>query len=148
MELILLKDVEKVGRQGEVVCVRDGFARNFLLPQKLALAATRTNRQFVEEQKIRAQARRERERAAAQETAKRLHELKVTVEARAGEQGKLFGSVTSEDISSALNREGFSVDRKQIFLKEPIRSLGSFSVMVELYPEVKSSVAVEVISKS
>lgn len=148
MELILLKDVEKVGRKGDVVRVRDGFARNFLLPQKLGLAATRANREFVEEQKGRVKARREKEKAAAQEAAKKITEFKVTLEARAGEQGKLFGSVTSEDVAGALNRQGLSLDKKQILLKEPIRSLGSFPVTVELYPEVKTSVTVEVVSKS
>ncbi len=148
MELILLKDIEKVGRKGQVIRVRDGFARNFLLPQKFAFPSTRANREFVEELKVRAAKKHEKELAAAQKEADALGQVRLTLEARAGEQDKLFGSVTSEDIQEALERRGLKVDKKHIHLRDPIRALGSHQVVVELYPQVKTTVTVEVIKKS
>ncbi len=148
MEVILLSDVEKVGCRGDVLKVRDGYARNFLLPRELALPSTRANRQFVEEQKARAEKRRVKERAQAEVKAKELAKKKVTIEAAAGEQDKLFGSVTSEDISQALAEQGFKIDKKKIALKDAIRSLGSYTIHVEVYPQVRAEVTVEVIRKS
>ncbi len=148
MELILLKDVNDVGLKGEVVRVRDGFARNFLLPRKLAMPCTPTNQQFVETQKARAAERRAKEQTEAENRAKQLTELKLTLQAPAGEQNKLFGSVTAEDIRQALAERGYSLDKKRIHLKEPIRSLGSHTVAVELYPQVKAAVTVEVVRQS
>lgn len=147
MELILLENVEKVGRKGEVVRVRDGYARNFLFPKKLALVVTQANRAFMEDQKLRAEKRYEKEKIAAAATVEKIQSLKVVVEAKAGEQGKLFGSVTSEDICLALTQCGYAFDKKQIVLKESIRALGSYPVTVELYPEVKACITVEVIQK-
>jgi large subunit ribosomal protein L9 len=148
MELILLQDVEKVGRKGEVVRVRDGFARNVLIPRKLALAATSENQVFVEEHKKRAEARREKEKTAAQTLADKMSSVKIKIEAQAGEQEKLFGSVTSEEIAEALSKKGFEVDKKQIQMKDAIKSLGSHSVAVEIYPQVKANITVEVIRKA
>ena len=148
MELILLQNVEKVGRKGDVVKVHDGFARNFLLPQKLALSSTRSNRQFVEEQRARSEVRHQKEKAGAQTQAEQLSQLKLILEAQAGEKGKLYGSVTADDIQQALSQKGFSVDKKQIHLKESIRSLGEHAVQVELHPQVKATVTIEVIQKS
>ena len=148
MELILIKDVEKVGSKGDVVRVRDGFARNFLLPQKLALPSTRANKEFFVEQKERMSRRREKERAQAQELAATLGQLKVTIPAQAGEQDKLYGSVTAEDVCEAVNKQGYSFNRKQILLKESIRALGSHTVGVEIFPQIKASFTVEVIRKA
>lgn len=147
MELILTENVEKVGRKGDVLRVRDGFARNFLIPRNLAVPATRANREFVEDQKGRAQKRREKEKAEAQNMAQKLNNLKVVIEASAGEKDKLFGSVTAEDISHALQKQGHHYDRKHIALKEPIRSVGSHPVVVEIYPQVKATITVEVVKK-
>ena len=148
MELILLKDVEHVGRKGDVIRVKDGFARNFLLPQNLALPSTRANQQFVTEQKVRNEKRREKEKNEALQKAESMKQLKISVEARAGEQGKLFGSVTSEDISQVLKAQGHPIEKKRIHLKEAIRSLGTYSVSVELYHDVKTNISVEVIQKA
>ena len=148
MELILLQDVEKVGRKGDVVRVRDGFGRNFLIPRHFALPSTRANQEFVEEQKGRSQRRREKERAAAQDLAEKMASAKIKIEAQAGEQEKLFGSVTAEDISEALERKGFKVDKKHVLLKEPIRALGTHAVSVEIYPQVKASVNIEVVRRA
>lgn len=148
MELILLQAVEKVGRKGDVVRVRDGFGRNFLIPRGWALPSTRANQEFFEKQKVRVEKRRAQEKQGAEEAAKKLTELKITVSAAAGQEDKLFGSVTAEDISAALGKKGFTVDKKHIHLKEPIRTLGTHTVQVELYPQVKTTVTVDVIRKA
>ena len=148
MEVILLKDVEKVGRKGDVLRVRDGFGRNFLLPQGFALLSTRANQKFVEEQKTRVSKRRAAETLKAKDQAEKLQELKLVIQAAAGEHDKLFGSVTAEDICEALAKNGYAVDKKHIHLKESIRTLGLHPVSVELYPQVKATVTVEVIRKS
>lgn len=147
MELIMLKDMEKVGRKGEVVRVRDGFARNFLLPQKAAMPLSAANEQFVKEQKARAEKRRAAEKSAAEATASKLGELKLSVQAACGEQDKLFGSVTAEDISQLLAAQGFEYDKKKILLKEPIRSLGTYQVAVDVYPQVRANVRLDVLRK-
>ncbi len=148
MELILLQDVEKVGRKGDVIRVRDGFGRNFLLPQNLALVASRENRKFVDDLKARAAKRRAVEKAEAEVVAKKVQGLKVTLERAVGDQDKLYGSVTAEDVREALEAQKYIFDKKQIHLKEPIRSLGVHPVTVEIYPQVKATVSVEVVSKS
>lgn len=148
MELFLLQDVDKVGRKGDVVRVRDGFGRNFLIPRCLALPSTRANQQFVQEHKDRAVKREAAAKLTAEQKAGQLSQLKLTVQAVAGEQDKLFGSVTAEDICEALSKKGYSFDKKQIHLKEPIRSLGPHSVTVEIFPQVKAAVTVDVVRKA
>ena len=147
MEIILINDVENVGRKGDIVRVRDGYARNFLLPRRLATASTRANQEFVEEQKVRVARRREKEKSEAQTVAEKLSRVKVKIEAQAGEQEKLFGSVTSEDIVEALKQQGYSFQKKQILLKDSIRSLGTHPVAVELFPQVRATVTVDVVRK-
>lgn len=144
---MLLKDVEKVGRRGDIVKVRDGFGRNFLIPRRLALPTTAASGRFLEEQKARSEKRKTKEKQQALSKAEKLAKMKIVLEVRAGEQDKLFGSVTAEDIREALERQGYSVDKKRIHLTEPIRALGTYPVTVELYPEVKGAVTVEVIRK-
>ena len=148
MEVILLKDVEKVGRKGEVIRVRDGFGRNFLIPRSLALVSTRANQEFVEEQKVRAEKKRSKEKSQAEALADKLKQTKIIIEAQSGEQDKLFGSVTAEDIREVLAKKGFAIDKKQIHLTESIRSLGAHTVSVELFPHVKAAVTIEVVRKS
>ncbi len=148
MELILLKDVENVGQKGDIVRVRDGFARNFLLPRQLAHSATQAGKEFVEDQKKRNAKRQEKEKAKFQELAGKVSGTKVVISAQAGEQDKLFGSVTAEDICNALNQQGYSFKRRQIHLKDAIRSLGIFQVSVELYPQIKAAISVEVVRKA
>ena len=148
MELILLQDIEKIGRKGEVIRARDGYARNFLIPRKLALPATSENQVFVEEQKTRAAARREKEKAVAQAKAEKMSSVKIKIEAQAGEQDKLFGSVTAEEIAEALAKKGHEVDKKHIHLKEAIRTLGVHTASVEIYPQVKANISIEVIRKA
>jgi large subunit ribosomal protein L9 len=148
MELVLIKDVEHVGRKGDVVKVRDGFARNFLIPRQMGLPATRANRMFVEEQKVRSQKRRAKEKAEAEIKAKQMEQLILVIEAAAGDQEKLFGSVTAEDIRQVLSDQGHTVEKKRIILKEPIRTLGTHTVTVELFPQVKTNITVEVRRKA
>lgn len=148
MELLLLQDVDKVGRKGDVVRVRDGFGRNFLIPRSLGLPSTRANQQFVQEQKARATKKHAAAKFDAEDKARQLNQLKLTLHATAGEQDKLFGSVTAEDICEALAKKGFQIDKKHIHLNEPIRSLGPHSVTVEVFPQVKAAVTVDVVRKS
>ena len=148
MELILLKDVDNVGRKGDIVRVRDGYARNFLLPRQFALSATNSGKVFVEDRKKRNAKRQEKEKILFQELAGKIAGTKVVIPAQAGEQDKLFGSVTAEDICVALNQLGYSLKRRQIHLKETLRSLGTYPVSVELYPQIKSTISVEVVRKA
>ena len=149
MELILIKDVENVGRKGDVIRVRDGYGRNFLIPRRLGVPTARAGREFVEAQKERTAAKQAKEKAEALARSEKLSKLKVKLEVQAGEKDKLFGSVTAEDVREALKREGYAVEKKQIHLRESsIRSLGAHEVDVEIYPQVKATVTVEVIRKS
>ncbi|MFA6599770.1 MAG: 50S ribosomal protein L9 [Candidatus Omnitrophota bacterium] len=147
MELILLNDVTNVGRKGDVVKVSDGYARNFLFPRKLAMASTRTNQKFVEEQRTRSAERKAKEKQKAQIRAGELGKLNLVIPAKTGEKGKLFGSVTSEHVAEALKLQGFETDKKHVLLKEHIRLIGSYTVPVEIYPGVKASVSVEVVEE-
>ncbi len=147
MELILLQDVEKVGRKGEVVKVRDGFARNFLFPKKVAIPLTWAGKQFVDEQKARALKRAARQKAEAETLAKKLSDLKLVFKAASGDQDKLFGSVTAEDVSRLLSEQGFGIDKKNVSLKEPIRSLGTYTIGIEVFSLVKTSIQLEVVRK-
>ncbi len=148
MELILLQNVEKVGSKGDVVKVSDGYARNFLLPRKLAIAADSHHQKFVEAQKQRSAERKAKEKEKAQERAAQMSQIKLSFTVKAGEKGKLFGSVTAEDIVDALKKHGHEADKRQVHLKEPLRSLGSFTVPVEIHTGVKANISVEVTQQS
>ena len=148
MEVILLKDVEKLGRKGEAVSVRDGFGRNFLLPRAWAIPATSKNQARVEAEKKRLTARRAQEKEKAEQLAQKLQSVELRLPMPAGEKDKLFGSVTPQDISEALKSQGFILDKKKIHLAEPIRSLGKHAVTLELDQDVKAAVQVEVVKKA
>lgn len=148
MEIILLKDVKKVGRKGEVVKVREGYARNFLLPQNAAIACTAAGQKFIDQQKAQAAKRAAKEKAEAEKIVTKLEKLNLNIEAACGEGDKLFGSVTAEDISEALKEKGFDLEKKKIQLKDSIRTLGDFEVLVEVYPQVKAKLKIQVVSKS
>ena len=145
MELILMADVEKLGRRGSTVRVKDGYARNFLLPQQLAVVATDTNRAQAEAEVTRRAAAEVQTRAAAQEMQARLVNEPVTVAVKTGPEGHLFGSVTSEDIARALGSAGFQITKKQIRLEAPIKALGEYDVPVRLHPEVPMTARVRVV---
>ena len=145
MELLLLKNVADVGKKGDVVRVRDGFARNFLMPQELAIPATRANKQFFAEKRARSAARKAKEKEAAEKRAKEMKDLKITLEVRAGEGEKLYGSVTAEDLRVELEKQGHSFEKKQVRIKDPLKTLGTHQVDLEIYPQVKTRLTVELV---
>jgi large subunit ribosomal protein L9 len=145
--VLLQADVENLGTGGEVVKVRPGFARNFLLPRGLAVPATSGNLARVEELKKAAAARKNQEIAAAQELAKKLEGSSVKIARSFGDEGKMYGSVTSKDILEAFEKTGLSFDRKQIQLPEPIKTLGTVEVPLKLHSTVSINLKVEVVKK-
>jgi large subunit ribosomal protein L9 len=147
MDVILRQDVEKLGRAGEVVTVKDGYARNFLLPRGLAFLANEGNRRRLDaEQRLRTH-RADQAVAEARDTALRLEAVSVSFTMKAGEGDKLFGSVTAADIADRLAAEGFAVDKRAVELEEPIKSLGVYKVPVRLHPDVKPEVRVWVVKE-
>ena len=144
MQIILLERVEHLGQMGEVVNVRPGYARNFLIPQRKAAPATEENRKRFEAQRAQLEARNLERRKEAEGVAAKLNGLSVTLIRQAGDSGQLYGSATAADIAAAVTQAGFSVGRSQIRLNQPIKSLGVHTVSVSLHPEVIVSVQVNV----
>jgi len=144
VQVILNEDVPNLGRTGDVVKVRPGYARNFLFPRKLAVEANPKSIKAFEHHKRIALAKREVQKGEASELKRKLEALVIIIGAHAGEEGKLFGSVTNIDIERALREKGVSVERRKIHLAEPIKQLGEFTVPVRLQPEVEASLKVEV----
>jgi len=144
VQVILNEDVPNLGRTGDVVKVRPGFARNYLFPRKLAIEANPKSLRAFEHHKRIAMGKREVRKTEATELKRKLEALTISIGAHAGEEGKLFGSVTNMDIERVLREKGFSVERRKIHLAEPIKQLGEFTVPVRLQPEVEASLKVEV----
>ena len=144
MQVILLERVERLGHMGDIVTVRDGFARNFLLPQKKALRATASNKATFEADKARLQAENLERRTDAEAVAAKMGDLKVIMVRAAGESGQLYGSVTSRDIADAVTEAGGSIHRTQVVLDRAIKTLGLHDVTVRLHPEVTISVVVNI----
>jgi large subunit ribosomal protein L9 len=145
MEVILREDVEKLGSRGEVVKVASGYARNFLLPKKLAVTATDSNKKIVEQER-QAHLRKEAKfKGEAEDLGKLLTGVTVIISQKAGENGQLFGSVTSKDVADALAARNFTIDRRKIQLEEPIKQLGEFKVPVRLHKDVTAEVTVQVV---
>ena len=147
MEVILRQAVEKLGHPGDIVKVSPGFARNYLLPRGIAYEATPGNRKRIAQEKSRLEAAESTRRGAAQELATRLEEVSLTFSARVGEENKLFGSVTSADIAQQLEAQGFHIEKRQIDLHDPIRSLGVYRVPIKLHADVKPEIKVWVIKQ-
>jgi large subunit ribosomal protein L9 len=149
VKVILREDVEKLGEAGEVVAVKAGFARNYLLPQALAYEATEASIRQLEQERDRADQRARRDYLEARRRASQLEEVQLTFHARAGEESKLFGSIGSADIADRLNEQDldFEVDRRDVELDEPIKALGVYNVPVKLHGEVKPEVKVWVIKE-
>jgi large subunit ribosomal protein L9 len=144
MEVILREDIEKLGLRGQVVKVAPGYARNFLLPKKLAVAATESNKKIVEQER-QAHLRKEAKLAGeAQDLAKLIGGVTVTIHQKAGEADQLFGSVGTKDIAEALEKLNFTIDRRKIQLEDPIKQLGEFKVPVRLHREVTTEITVVV----
>ena len=144
MEVILREHVDNLGRRGEVVKVANGYARNYLLPRKLALLATEANKTRVERERKIAEARESEERGAAEAIATRLGALELSFSRKVGETEHLFGSVTSQDIADAVKAKGFDVDRRKILLPDAIKALGEFTVPVKLHRDVTAQLKVTV----
>jgi large subunit ribosomal protein L9 len=144
VELILLQRVEHLGQMGEVVKVKPGYARNFLLPQKKALRATKENRERFEQQRAQLEAQNLRRREEAERVAERVGGLSVVIIRQAGESGSLYGSVSARDIAEAATAAGLTIDRGQVVMSHPIKSLGLSPVRVVLHPEVSILVTVNV----
>ena len=144
MEVILREDIEKLGNRGEVVKVAPGYARNFLIPKRLAVMATDSNKKIVEQERqahLRKEAKLEGE---AQDLAKLLNGVTVTITQKAGENDQLFGSVTAKDVADALAAKNYTIDRRKIQMDEPIKQLGEFKVPVRLHKDVTAEVTVVV----
>ncbi len=144
MEVILRDHVEHLGRRGEIVKVADGYARNYLLPRKLALPATDANRKWVERERKLAEVRDSEERGAAEGIATRLNALDLRITRRVGENDQLYGSVTNADIGELLASKGFEIDRRKILLPDPIKALGENTVPVKLHRDVTAQLKVTV----
>ncbi|NFV80155.1 50S ribosomal protein L9 [Magnetospirillum aberrantis] len=144
MEVILLERIEKLGQMGDVVKVKPGFARNFLLPQKKALRANKDNLAFFEKQRTQLEAINLKRRDEAQAVAAKMEGLKVLMVRQAGEGGQLYGSVSGRDVAEAVKAAGYTIERNQVNLESPIKTLGSYPVRVALHPEVSVLVTVTV----
>ena len=144
MEVILKEDVEKLGHRGEIVKVAEGYGRNFLLPRKLAIEASRANKAVIDQMKAAAVRKSAKEKTGAEALAQQLNEVQLSFSRKVGEKDHLFGSVTSSDIAAALEGKGFNIDRRKIHLDDPLRSLGEFHVPVKLHRDVTAHVKVTV----
>jgi large subunit ribosomal protein L9 len=148
MEVILREDVEKLGHRGQVVKVADGYARNFLLPRKVAVLATPSNKKIVEQERESYLRKEAKIQADAQDLAKLMSAVTVTIAQKAGENDQLFGSVTSADIAASLEKQGYNVERRKIQLEEPIKTLGEFKVAVKLHKDVTLELPVHVVREA
>jgi large subunit ribosomal protein L9 len=144
MEVILREHVDNLGRRGEIVKVADGYARNYLLPRKLALLATEGNRQQIERERAKFEAREAEEKKVADALAARFESVQIEIVRKVGETDVLYGSVTSADVAEALAAKGFDVDRRKLHLPEPIKKLGDYQVPLRLHRDVTVPVKVKV----
>ncbi len=148
MEVILKEDVANLGHRGDVVKVADGYGRNFLLPRKLALQATQANKAVIEQMKAAAARRSAAEMAQAEELLVKLQPVVLSFTRKSGENGHLFGSVTSVDIAGDLESMGFNVDRRKIQLSDPIKGVGDYTVAIKLHREVTAHIKVQVAAEA
>ncbi|MFA6321594.1 MAG: 50S ribosomal protein L9 [Candidatus Omnitrophota bacterium] len=147
MKVILLKTVDKLGKAGDVVAVKEGYARNFLIPASMAREATAGNTRMLESIKKKQAEEDAKKLAEAKTVAVKVEALSLSISAQAGEEDKLFGSVSNDDIAQALLKEGVKIERRDIILQEPIKKLGEHQVVVKLHPEVKANLKVLIVKK-
>ncbi|OYD17136.1 50S ribosomal protein L9 [candidate division WOR-3 bacterium JGI_Cruoil_03_44_89] len=147
MKLILTKDVQELGKEGETIEVKDGYARNWLIPQGFACIYNKTNLKIYEERKKVAERKLTKEKSKAETVKSRIESLSITVPMEAGENNRLFGSVSPGLISEALKREGYKIDHKFIIIDEPVKELGVYTVKICLHPDVYANLKVWVVSK-
>jgi large subunit ribosomal protein L9 len=147
MEVILREDIDKLGLRGEVVKVASGYARNFLLPKRLAVEATPANRKIVEQERQAHLRKEATQKDQAQDLGKLMAGTSITIAQKAGENDQLFGSVTAQDIAHALAAQNFTIDRRKIQLDEPIKQLGEYKVPLRLHKEVTAEITVRVVKE-
>ncbi len=147
MKVILLQTIDRLGKSGDVITVKEGYARNYLIPKNVAKEATAGNMKIMESFKKKQADKDAIKKAEVEALAKELGELSLTIPAPAGEEEKLFGSISNEDIARALALENIKIDKRDIILEEPIRKLGLYQVTVKLHPEVKASLKVCIVKK-
>lgn len=147
MEVILKQDIDKIGRAGSVVKIKDGYARNFLLPNGLALPCTKENLKKLEEEKQKKALQQQKNKQEAEDLKNKLSSLSLTIPVLAQEDEKTYGSITSQDIVSALEEEGFSIEKNSLELIEPIKSLGIYEIPIKLHPEVIAKVKIWIVKK-
>jgi large subunit ribosomal protein L9 len=147
MEVILREHVDNLGRRGDVVKVAPGYARNYLLPRKLALEVTTGNRKLIERERKVAEARETEEKQTAEALASRLAQAEITISRRVGETEQLYGSVTSADIAEALAAKGLEIEKRKIHLDEPLKAIGEFTVPVRLHRDVTANLKVAVVKQ-
>jgi large subunit ribosomal protein L9 len=145
--VILKEDVKNVGKMGQIVDVADGYARNYLVPRELAVEANIKNIRSLEHEKRIIQEKAKKIKNSAQDLAHKISTITLMIKAKVGEEGKLFGSVTTMDIAELLKNEGIEIDKKKISLDEPIKRLGSYSVNVKLHPEILTQVNIQVVQE-
>lgn len=147
MKVILLRDYKGLGEKDQVVDVKDGYARNFLIPQGIAKEATPQVLRELEQKRLAEERRRQRQRQRLEELKKKLAKVSITINVKTGEEGKLYGAVTTIDIAKALKEEGFEIDRHAIILEEPIKELGVYQVPIRLAPDLEAKVKVWVVKE-
>ena len=145
MDVILREDIDKLGSRGQVVQVASGYARNFLLPKRLAVAATEANKKIVEQERQSHLRKEAKQKTEAEDLGKMMAGVTVTISQKAGENDQLFGSVTSKDVADALEQKGYTIDRRKIQLEEPIKQLGEHKVVIRLHRDVTAEVTVNVV---
>ena len=147
MEIVLTKDYEALGKAMDVITVKEGFARNFLFPQGIAVPATEGNRKKVAEAKRIDEVREEKKSREARQLAKKIEQVPCTIPVKVGEEDKIFGSVTAQEIADFLKKEGFDIEKRQVDLEEPIKQLGVYSVRISLYRDVDARLKVWVVKE-
>ncbi|QGG47057.1 50S ribosomal protein L9 [Heliorestis convoluta] len=148
MKVILQEDVKKLGKKGDIVEVKEGYGRNFLMARGLALEANKGNMNTLERQKANEAKRKEEELAAAKALGQKLQGITVTIKAKAGDGGRLFGAVTNKEIAETLQKEkGLKIDKRKLELKQPIKALGLYTITVKIHPAVSEELKVQVISE-
>jgi large subunit ribosomal protein L9 len=147
MKVILLKDVKNLGNEGEVVNVADGYGRNYLIPREFAVEATKTSMEMLERRKAKEAKKAEQALESAQELKEKIENADVTITVKAGENGRLFGSVTNKDINESLTNQGIDIDRRKMQMDEPIREIGEKVVPVKLHKDVVAELKVKVVSE-
>jgi len=148
MEVILRQDLDELGLEGDIINVAKGYARNFLIPKGFALEASPQNIKSLELQRKKIEVRRLKARENAEKVKQQIEEIDITFKYKAGEEGKLYGSVTSMDIAAYLDGKGIIIDRKKIVLEKPIKELGEFKATVKIYPEVTAAVKIKVVPET